>query len=139
MLARLRTLLVGAVIVLAVVAIGLGRTLSEAPGDPVDCDDPVAWDAAGQVVGESAAIEGPVTDVTHAPEVGGAPTFLNLGAAHPEEPRFDVVVYEDTREAFDAPLEDLEGATVCVVGEVRTRDGVPQIVLGAPPQLERRD
>ncbi len=135
----LRTVLIGAVLVIAVVAIGLGRTLTEPPGDPVDCDDPVAWDQADARVGESAAVEGPVAEVTWAQDVGGAPTFLNLGAPHPDEPRFDVVVYEETREAFDEPLEDLEGELVCAVGSVEQRDGVPQIVLGAPPQLVRQD
>ena len=135
----LRTVLIGAVLVIAVVAIGLGRTLTEPPGDPVDCDDPVAWDQADARVGESAAVEGPVAEVTWAQDVGGAPTFLNLGAPHPDEPRFDVVVYADVREAIAFDLHALEGEGVCAAGTIGQRDGVAQIVVAHPAGLERHE
>lgn len=119
-----------------VVAVVLARVVGDVGGgDPVRCDDPLAWEEAGTAIGEEAAVAGPVADVTHAPDVGGQPTFVNLGAAHPGEPRFDVVVYAEVAEQLDHPLEELHGQVVCAVGEVRERDGVPQIVVDLPVQL----
>ena len=119
------------------IGFGVGRLLGGVPEGPAwTCDDPLAWDRAHQAVGERAAIVGPVVAATHEPELGGGPTFLNLGNPHPEEPRFDVVIYEDVRERFEQPPEQaLEGAEVCVQGRVRDRDGVPQIVLDGPAFL----
>jgi hypothetical protein len=127
-------------VAVAVVGFAVARVVGEADsggGAPARCDEPVAWHEAGEVREQSAAVVGPVAEVTHAPDVGGQPTFVNLGAAHPAEPRFDVVVYEDVAEQFDEPLAELEGAAVCALGEVRERDGVPQTVLDAPGQLRR--
>jgi hypothetical protein len=71
-----------------------------------------------------------VAAATHAPDVGGAPTFVNLGNAHPDPERFDVVIYAQARAGFERPPEAaLPGRTVCAVGDVRLRDGVPQIVV----------
>ncbi len=137
---RVRNVLGIAVGVLLVAGFGLGRVLGGVTGSgPAStCEDPVAWHMAGQLVGEAGAVEGPVSAVSHEPDVGGAPTFINLGNAHPEQDRFDVVVYEDVRDRFETPPEELEGARVCVRGQIRDRDGVPQIVLDAPGLLSRR-
>jgi hypothetical protein len=117
--------------VLLGVGFGLSRTLGGVPDAPVStCDDPIDWRRAGEVVGERAAIAGRVAQGTFAPDVGGAPTFLNLGNAHPDPDRFDVVIYPDVRDRFDDPPEDaLDGREVCVQGVVRDRDGTPQIIL----------
>ena len=129
--------------VLLVVGFGASRLLGGLPDGggsaPPGCDDAVAWDDAAQVVGQQAAIIGPVASANHEPDVGGAPTFVNLGGVHPDPERFDVVIYEDRREAFDPPPEEaLAGAEVCVRGEVDERDGVPQIVLERREWLTER-
>jgi hypothetical protein len=137
---RLRTILGIVVGVLLVAGFGLGRVLGGVTGDgPVStCDDPLSWDAASGFLGEHAAVAGPVAAVSHEPGVGGAPTFVNLGNAHPDADRFDVVIYDTVRQRFEQPPEALEGADVCVRGQVRDRDGVPQIVLDAPSLLSER-
>lgn len=137
---RVRTVVGLGVAVLLFVGFGVGRLFGGVNpfGDTAapTCDDPLAWDRADRAVGQPAAVAGPVVAATHAPDVGGAPTFLNLGNPHPEEPRFDVVIYEDVRERFDAaPEQALAGVEVCVQGRVRDRDGVPQIVLDGPAML----
>jgi hypothetical protein len=126
--------------VLLGVGFGLSRTLGGVPDAPVaTCDDPIDWHRAGEVVGERAAIAGPVTAGSFATDVGGEPTFLNLGNPHPDPDRFDVVIYPDVRDRFDEPPEDaLQGVDVCVQGEVRDRDGVPQIVLDNRAMLQER-
>lgn len=126
-----------AIVGVGVLAVAAARVAGElgGGGPPVRCDEPVAWDRAAQAVGQSAAVVGPVAEVTRAADVGGQPTFLNLGAPHPEQPRFDVVVYDDIAARFEEPLTGLTGETVCAIGEVRERDGVPQTIIDAPPQL----
>lgn len=76
---------------------------------------------------------------THEPEVDGGPTFLNVGNPHPDPDRFDVVIFEDIRDRFDRPPEDLfDGRDICVLGRVRDRDGVPQIILDNPGWISTR-
>lgn len=136
-LLRRHPVLLAALVGLGVLVIAVARLFGGLGGgpQPVRCDEPVGWDAAAEAVGRSAAVVGPAVAVTRADDVGGQPTFINLGAPHPEEPRFDVVVYDDVATQFDEPLADLAGETVCAVGEVRERDGVPQTVIDSPPQL----
>ncbi len=119
---------------LLIVGFGLSRVLGGVTGEPVaTCDLPIAWQDAGEVVGEASAIVGPVAAASYEPEVGGRPTFVNLGNAYPDPDRFDVVIYEDVRTRFaDPPEALLPGEHVCVRGRVRDRDGVPQIVLEGP-------
>lgn len=138
---RTRTILGLGVAVLLFVGFGVGRLLggvgNVTDGPRWTCDEPLSWDRATQAVGEAAAVVGPVVATSHEPDVGGGPTFLNLGNPHPEEPRFDIVVYDEHRDRFDEPPEDLfADAQVCVQGQVRDRDGVPQIVLEGPAYIE---
>jgi hypothetical protein len=135
---RNRQNIVGIVLaVVLVVGLGLSRVLGGVMGEPgPTCDDPIAWHDAAREVGRQSAIVGPVVAASFEPDIGGAPTFLNLGSAHPEPERFDVVIYDDVRERFDRPPEQvLVGEYVCVLGEVRDRDGVPQIILDSPGWL----
>ena len=126
-----------ALAVVLVVGFGLGRVIGGVPGGAVSsCADPTPWHGASSVVGEQAAVAGPVASVSHEPQLGGGPTFVNLGAPHPDPERFDVVVYEDVRDAFDTPPEVLlEGREVCAQGRVRERDGVPQMILERPESI----
>lgn len=128
-----------------VIGLGLGRMGDTLPiggdsGERASCDDPVAWDEVRlDDVGREVAVEGPVAAATTEPDVGGAPTFVNLGNPFPSEPRFDVVIYEDVRDGLDADPEDaLPGEVICAAGELDARDGVPQIVLPSPLSLEVR-
>lgn len=137
---RVRTVVGLGVAALLFLGLVVGRLLGGVVHDgPVTtCDDPLPWDAAATAVGERAAVAGPVAATAREPDVGGAPTFLNLGNPHPDPERFDVVIYRDVRERFEAaPAAALDGAVVCVEGHVRQRDGVPQIVLEAPERIER--
>jgi hypothetical protein len=103
------------------------------------CEAPLAWDQAAGRAGQQAAVEGRVAATAYVPDVGGEPTFLNLGNPHPNPQRFDVVIYGDLREGFDAsPENQFADRDVCVVGRVRLRDGVPQIVLRSPAAIITR-
>ncbi len=127
--------------ILLVVSFGLSRIGGGvAPDDAVaTCEDPLAWREAAEHVGARGAVAGAVAAVTTAADVGGEPTFLNLGAPHPDEPRFDVVVYAEVREAATLDLHALEGEVVCAAGTIGERDGVAQIVVDHPAGLERHE
>lgn len=136
-LVRRHPVWLAAIVGVGVLAVAAARVAGEL-GDrapPARCEEPIPWDQAADSVGRSAAVVGPVAEVTRAADVGGQPTFINLGAAHPERPRFDVVVYDDVAARFEEPLTGLAGETVCAIGEVGQRDGVPQTIIDAPPQL----
>lgn len=125
--------------VVLVVGFGLGRVIGGAPSPPASCDDPTPWQRASDHVGEEAAVVGPVAEVRTVEDVGGAPTFVNVGAPHPEPERFDIVIYEDVRAELGAdPAQQLADEEVCVVGRLRERDGVPQVVLDAAWSIEVR-
>jgi hypothetical protein len=139
---RLRTVAGIALVGVVVVVFGLSRIggLGGLGGDPAPtCEDPVAADAASLRSGQVTAVLGVVARVSHQPDVGGAPTFINLGEPHPHPERFDVVVYEEVTDRFDIGLDpSWEGHEVCVWGQLRERDGVLQIVLADPAQIELR-
>lgn len=140
---RRRANIVGVVIgAFLVIGVGVGRMGGTLPlggegGERASCDDPLAWDEVSvELTGDEVAVEGPVAAATTEPEVGGAPTFVNLGNPYPDQPRFDVVIYEDVRAGLDDdPEEALPGEVVCAAGELDVRDGVPQIVVPSPVSL----
>ncbi|MGM0819005.1 MAG: hypothetical protein ACQETV_06390 [Actinomycetota bacterium] len=138
---RWRTITGVALGLLLVASVALSRLgAGVGPDDVVaTCEDPLSWTQAGDHVGARGAVAGPVAAVSTPEDVGGEPAFLNLGAAHPDEPRFDVVVYADLREEIALDLDGLEGEVVCAAGVIGSRDGVAQIVVAHPAGLERHD
>jgi hypothetical protein len=141
---RVRTIAGIGLGVVLVVGFGLSRVLGGATGGggsdgtAAACEEPIAWSDAASVVGERAAVAGPVAAASYEPDVGGSPTFLNLGNAHPDDDRFDAIIYEDVRDRMqEAPEEVFPGLQVCIHGEVRDRDGVPQIIVDHPSDITR--
>ncbi len=145
-----------AVGVAAVTALALLLVLSRAPvpitelfGSVPDaselCADAVEWSSVAATPnryrGRVFAVEGTVASAVFATHVEGRPTFINIGAPHPERPRFEAVIWDDHRRSFldryPGGVEVmLEGQRVCVAGVVDVHDGVPQIELRNPAQLE---
>lgn len=141
---KLVRVLRGVAIGLGALILGAGLAFSRIPGGPAvlfsddrpTCEDPTPWDEARQAAGGTAAVAGPVAHATYEPDVEGEPTFVNLGRAYPEPERFDVVIFPDVRDQWEAPPEEaVSGERVCVRGLVNVRDGVAQIVLEAREDL----
>jgi hypothetical protein len=131
---RTRSTLTVVVLAVGVAAVAAARLGGAPPA--ASCERPVAWHDAAHHAGKRTAVAGPVVAVSHVPGVGGEPTFVNIGRRHPGEPRFDVVIYSETRARFEPPPEEqFSGETVCVVGRIRLRDGIPQIVLRNPAAI----
>lgn len=131
-------LVVGAAFLLArVIPEGGG---GEGGGPPVDADLP-GYEAAEAAdhVGEVARVCGTVASASWAREVGGRPTFLNLGRPYPDQ-LFTVVIWGEDRERFDAPPERRwAGRRVCVAGRITTHEGTPRIVVRRPAQIGARE
>lgn len=95
----------------------------------------VAVEEAADHVGEAVRVCGSVAGARYVPGVEGRPTFLNLGAPHPEA-IFTVVIWGEVRARFEARPEDLyAGRRICVRGRVERHEGTPQIVVGSPDQI----
>ncbi len=140
----------------AVMALALLLVLSRAPvpitelfGSVPDaaelCSDAVEWSSVAanpnRYRGAVFAVTGTVASAVFARHVDGRPTFLNIGAPHPQRPRFEAVIWDEHRGSFldryPGGVEVmLEGQRICVAGMVNMHDGVPQIELRSPSQLE---
>lgn len=101
------------------------------------CTGAISWSDASAHVGEMTIVEGPVVGTTFASSSNGQPTFLNIGRDYPDPGRFTVVIWGESRASFSTPPEDAyRGKTICVTGEIDTYQGIPQIVVSSPSQIE---
>jgi hypothetical protein len=99
---------------------------------------PVASGAAGEYVEQRAEVCGAVAEVVQARDIGGNPTFVNLGGEHPEQ-AFTAVIWAEARRRWDTTPEALyRGRSICVTGTVHRHEGTPQIVVSSPRQIRRR-
>lgn len=91
----------------------------------------VSWEDARQVVGQMATVVGRVEGVGHAKRLH----FLDFHAARRDA--FTVVIYDEHRELFSAPLEELFlHQRVQVRGLVSLYRGTPQIRVTTPSQIQ---
>lgn len=138
-------LMIGALV--AAVLMGIGRLGSglidqSGPGSAQepDCVEAIAWDEAESHEGERGTVRGPVVGSTYAENANGQPTFLNLGADHPDPDRFSVVIWNDVRAQFDQNPELLfVGQDICVAGDIQMYEGSPQIELTDPKAITFAD
>lgn len=101
------------------------------------CAGAISWSDASAHVGEMTIVVGPVVGTTFASSSNGQPTFLNIGRDYPDPGRFTVVIWGESRASFSTPPEDAyRGKTICVTGEIDTYQGIPQIVVSSPSQIE---
>ena len=141
--------------VIGVIVLALVLILARAPRDLTDmfgrgpsaadlCDEAIswqeAWERAGELEGGIEAVRGPVAEATYVTAIDGRPTFINLGAEHPDTPRFEAIIWDRNRGAFleifpEGPEQRIGGRTVCAAGTINIHDGVPQIELKDPAQL----
>lgn len=99
----------------------------------------ISWEQAGSHVGETLVVCGPVVDGRYAAKSNGKPTFLNLGKKYPDPGRFTVIIWGDARDQFSSPPEELYlNHTICVSGEIEAYNGLVEIVVEDPAQIEVR-
>ena len=105
--------------------------------DSAPCPGALSWDQAYENVGERATVQGPVVGTRYASGSSGQPTFLNVGKPFPDNDRFTVVIWGDTRDNFPfAPEVEYDNKTICVTGLIETFEGVPQIIADTSSDIE---
>ena len=110
---------------------------SESPSVPEEPAEFVNWYEAQNYIGERTTVCGPVVDATWASGSNGKPTFLNLGSPYPDPDRFTVVIWIQNRGNFpQAPEDYYLGKTICVTGLITEYNGIPQIEVQYPSEIE---
>jgi hypothetical protein len=94
-------------------------------------------DEAINHVGERATVCGDVVSANFVTNMQEQPTFLNLAKRYPNEV-FTAVIWGVDRARFDYAPENLQGASICVSGEITTYRGIAQIIVRTPDQIRRR-
>lgn len=93
---------------------------------------------AAEHVGDRARVCGTVAGITHATEIGGTPTFINLERKHPDQP-FTALIWGDDRSRWAVvPEQQYAGQEICVTGEIERHEGTPQIIVSSPQQIQVR-
>jgi len=101
----------------------------------ISCD--IEWNEAKQYIGEYKTVCGPVVDAYYASSTNGQPTFLNIGKDYPDPDRFTVIIWGDDRGNFPSPPEDYYfGKTIAVTGLIEEYEGIAEILVTSPSQIE---
>ena len=89
---------------------------------------------ANQHIGENATVCGVVASAHYAASSRGAPTFLNLDRAYPDQ-LFTVVIWREDRAKFGTPEVTYNDKRICVMGIIASYRGVPEIVVRERSQI----
>lgn len=99
----------------------------------------ISWDEAKYHIGERTTVYGAVVDTHWASGSKGKPTFLNIGKPYPDPDRFTVVIWIDYRANFpQAPEVYYLGKTIYVTGLITEYEGIPQIEVKTPTQIQEQ-
>ena len=87
-------------------------------------------------VGDSVVICGKIFGGKFLNTANNQPTFLNMGAAYPDQ-LLTIVIWGNTRKLFAGkPEEKFKGKTVCVTGKISVFKNKPQIVVERIEQIQ---
>lgn len=99
----------------------------------------ISWDEAKDHIGDRIAVCGPVAGTFYGSSIKGRPTFLNVGEDYPSKRRFTVVIWGENRGNFpQAPETYYSGKTICVTGLIQEYEGIPQIEVTTPGQIQEQ-
>lgn len=91
---------------------------------------------ATDYIGTAAEVCGKVASADYVTELGGEPTFLNMGRAHPNQ-LFTAVIWSSNRAKWrEPPEQQYINREICVSGMIENHEGTPQIVVVSPDQIE---
>lgn len=97
----------------------------------------IPWNEAKYHIGERTTVYGPVASTYYATGSKGKPTFINIGNAYPNRNRFTVLIWDRNRGNFPfAPENYYSGKTISVTGLITEYEGVPEIEVTSPGQIE---
>jgi hypothetical protein len=87
-------------------------------------------------IGDSVTVCGKIYGGKFLDAAKNQPTFLNMGAAYPDQ-LLTIVIWGSTRKSFPyKPEEQLKGKQVCVTGKIDLFKEKPQIMVQQDAQLQ---
>lgn len=88
-------------------------------------------------IGDTVTLKAKIFGIRQLTNAKGAPTFINLGAAYPNQ-LLTVVIWQDVKDkmGFDALEEKYIGGMAVVTGKLELYNGKPQIVIRDPKQFD---
>lgn len=90
-------------------------------------------------VGDSVTVCGNVANAIFLEDMENGPTFLNLGAAYPDQ-LLNVVIFKDQRSTYNpAPETQYANKNICVTGKIGLMNNLPQIVIYNKEQIKVTD
>ncbi len=109
---------------------------TETPPTPAGA---ISWDKAKDHIGDRTTVCGPVVGTKYGATSSGKPTWLNIGKDYPSSERFVVIIWGENRGNFPQPPEDYYlGKTICVTGLIQEYEGIPQIEVTTPDQIQEQ-
>jgi DNA/RNA endonuclease YhcR with UshA esterase domain len=89
-------------------------------------------------IGQHQTVCGIVASTVYEVRQPGKPTYLNLDQSFPDQ-IFTIVIWGSERHAFKTPPEVFYNEkSVCVTGTITTFEGIPQIIVERPSQINIR-
>ncbi len=85
-------------------------------------------------IGDSVTVCGKVAGMRYFENSKNKPTFLNIGANHPNQ-LLTVVIWETTRALFTIKVDDLMDKEICITGRIILFKERPEIVIDKPEQV----
>ena len=108
-------------------------------GNLITSKSEISWSNASAYTGERVTVVGPVISATYASSSKGRPTFLNIGKGYPDSGRFTVLIWGEDRGNFSSAPEIMyRGETIAVTGLIILYQGVPEIEVTSPSQIQIR-
>ena len=97
----------------------------------------ISWDKAKDHIGDRTTVCGLVAGTKYGATSRGKPTWLNIGKDYPSSERFVVIIWGENRGNFPQPPESYyDGKSICVSGLIQEYEGIPQIEVTTPDQIE---
>lgn len=91
---------------------------------------------AAKHAGDSVTVCGKVAGGRFLEQIENSPTFLNLGAAYPNQ-LLTVVIYKDQRAQYDpVPETQYMDKEICVTGKIVIMRDRPQLVIYSKDQIK---
>lgn len=91
---------------------------------------------ATNYIGTVAEVCGEVATARYIPQIGGEPTFLNLGSPDPDQ-FFTAVIWGKSRNKWKTPPEQMySNKKLCISGMIEDHEGTPQIIVEYPQQIK---
>ena len=122
-------------IIAIILLLGLVFSRVYSPENSLEPEITITAEQAHNHLGKIAKVCGSVASARFMQNIGGEPTFINLGKPHPNQV-FTIVIWGNDRPAWSSPPDQLyQDRDICVTGRILLHQGAPQIEAESPDQI----